>query len=228
MPPFSAFRERPLRAAAALAVLAALCCAVLAAPAAAKPGAIRDEGQTTTQPMSAFAGSAACAPCHERQYGPWSTSLKAGFVRYAKDLDRLPGTWDKAPFPARDVLLVVGTKSMVAYVDASWTVQPYEYRLGKGTWKERPNWAGSDYRRRCAPCHVTGANPWAGEFKEPGVGCEACHGPGAAHAASGDPAAITVPGRADGRDAVQTCRRCHNQRNNHARAIQDFRGPFHK
>lgn len=35
-----------------------------------------------------------------------------------------------------------------------------------------------EYRKMCYSCHTTGYNPKTGEFKEEGVRCEACHGPG--------------------------------------------------
>ena len=62
----------------------------------------------------------------------------------------------------------------------------------------------------CYHCHTTGYGK-AGGFvsyeKTPqlgDVGCETCHGPGAAHAESGDPANITrKPG-------VESCLVCHN------------------
>lgn len=63
----------------------------------------------------------------------------------------------------------------------------------------------------CLPCHVTGA-PESGGFRDlnatPGlaaVGCESCHGPGAAHAAE--------PKSAYGAIEVARCIGCHNRQN---------------
>lgn len=33
-------------------------------------------------------------------------------------------------------------------------------------------------RQKCLPCHTTGYNPVTKKYSEPGVTCEACHGPG--------------------------------------------------
>jgi len=201
--------------------------AVLALVSTAGAQAVCDEGILASGPMDAYAGSGACAPCHEREYGPWSVSIMATFVAFARDLERIPGKWKKAPFDRDDVFLVVGKRRKVAFVDRSWTVIPHEYRLAKGKWKE--NWTGGhDYRSRCGPCHLTGSNPGTGEFKELGVGCEACHGPGAGHVSSQAAADIIVPGRTDGAPVLDTCRRCHNQRNRHFEAIAGFVGPFHR
>ncbi|MBS0521578.1 MAG: HEAT repeat domain-containing protein [Proteobacteria bacterium] len=90
----------------------------------------------------------------------------------------------------------------------------------------------------CVDCHVTdlrkgydaAANTYHSTWSEPGVGCEACHGPGAAHAADPKvklPAQFPARARnlwgtdpakrpvvpAEGRTAeVETCARCHARR----------------
>ena len=67
-----------------------------------------------------------------------------------------------------------------------------------------------DELQSCYACHTTGYGK--GGFKDyestpqfADVGCETCHGPGAAHAESGDPASIQrLPSRED-------CLVCHNE-----------------
>jgi Flp pilus assembly protein TadD len=69
----------------------------------------------------------------------------------------------------------------------------------------------------CLECHATGVNPIEGTqngyesppFREGGVGCERCHGPGARHAASGKAEDIVNPAAlaADRRQSV--CAQCH-------------------
>jgi predicted CXXCH cytochrome family protein len=68
---------------------------------------------------------------------------------------------------------------------------------------------GQDDLPACVPCHVTGHDRPGGFVDKEitpllaGVQCEACHGPGARHAASGDPATlVSAPGR-------EVCRQCH-------------------
>ncbi len=84
--------------------------------------------------------------------------------------------------------------------------------------------ADASYEARCAGCHATGlvlqsqlGSEILAGFVESGVGCEQCHGPGAAHAASGDPALVQNP-RAllDGTPAGvaranDVCARCHDR-----------------
>ena len=191
----------------------------------------RDEGMTAEAPLDQYTGSGSCRECHEDQYKAWSENLMASFVSYREDFGgALPRNWRNVPFSKDDIFLIVGWKRKFTFVDESWKVLPYEYLIDKRKWKRRGGWAKNkyDYRRRCAPCHTLASDPVALKFKELNVGCETCHGPGKKHA--NEPEAktlIRVPGRNDGRDVLDTCRRCHNDRKNHARAIRGFSGRFH-
>ena len=85
------------------------------------------------------------------------------------------------------------------------------------------------FENQCAGCHQTGmavqvdTATYGGTpvqevvtgYVELNIGCEACHGPGAAHAASHDPADILNPGRFTGvegiRRANEVCGSCHSR-----------------
>ena len=87
----------------------------------------------------------------------------------------------------------------------------------------------ASYENRCAGCHQTGfavqvdTASYGGTpvkevvtgYVELNIGCEACHGPGAAHAASHDPADIVNPGTFTGvegiRRANEVCGSCHSR-----------------
>ncbi len=88
------------------------------------------------------------------------------------------------------------------------------------------HWAnrGMTANSQCLPCHVTGwvkgydpaSDAWASGWAEAGVGCEACHGPGAAHVArrrrgerEPEPPYGAVAPRAD---TPTTCAPCHSRR----------------
>ncbi len=60
----------------------------------------------------------------------------------------------------------------------------------------------------CFECHSTGGLDRL-EPAENGVRCEACHGPGAAHAASGGKAAVVNPKRLTAAELNGFCGRCH-------------------
>lgn len=189
----------------------------------------RDEGITAKAPLSEYSGSNVCGKCHEQQYKHWTQTLKSSFVRYRHVVGKLPGIWKRSPFAKERVFLVVGKKRKIAFVDKYWKVIPYEYRIKKQKWKKRDNWDKNyDYRLRCGLCHLTSVNKETKEFKELNIGCEACHGPGNKHASSEAVEDIRVPGESTGQSAIHTCRRCHNARKKHSRAIRGWKGPYHK
>jgi hypothetical protein len=68
-----------------------------------------------------------------------------------------------------------------------------------------------DEIKTCYACHTTGYGRPGGFVSQEAtpqlcnVGCESCHGPGAAHAKSGDPKLIAR------KMSVEQCRTCHNE-----------------
>ncbi len=110
------------------------------------------------------------------------------------------------------------------------------------------HWTGpyKNWNARCAECHATGfeknydprTRAYASEQAEIGVGCEACHGPGAAHLAwaTGDRAAPMSPllseyGLTMSFDAteatIQQCASCHARREAHGAGSPTPGTPFH-
>ena len=85
------------------------------------------------------------------------------------------------------------------------------------------------WENRCAGCHQTGlavqvdTTSYGGTpvkevvtgYVELNIGCEACHGPGSAHASSHDPADIVNPGRFTGVEGIkranEVCGSCHSR-----------------
>lgn len=71
--------------------------------------------------------------------------------------------------------------------------------------------------KECFECHTTGYGKPGGFVSEQAtpdlaqVGCETCHGPGSAHAESGDPKLIRR------KPELATCQACHN-----SQRIEDF------
>jgi hypothetical protein len=169
-------------------------------------------------PPEAWAGSAACAGCHPAVAAEWSASWHARTVRPAStdDLEQLAGLLDCGDL---DATAVLGGRH-----ELRWLVEDDGTPFGAGRWLALPcGWdAGDDaptthhedawrtrpFEQTCAACHVTGFRGAEGGWAEPGVGCEACHGPGAEHARTGDPARIvTFPAA----DEVTVCASCHLQ-----------------
>ena len=199
----------------------------------------------------AYAGSQACAGCHEGQYDRWKKSLHAriltrpgdaqaaGFA--LPDSSSLPGatvelrSWD-------DVLFVVGQKWKTQYVARDGHVQGIQWNFEQGRWAP---YTGGDYD--CGACHTTGydaAAPFVndrgqtvagihGSWVEFNVGCEACHGPGSRHVA--DPTKKNInritldwTGTDEGIikpaiRAAQVCGNCH-YRTSHSGIVDPQRG----
>src|SRR5258708_25293994 len=65
----------------------------------------------------------------------------------------------------------------------------------------------TSYQQTCAPCHTSQLREKG--FAEPGVNCEMCHGPSAAHAKGGEP--VFRFRAASNRDYVEVCAPCHAQ-----------------
>ena len=70
---------------------------------------------------------------------------------------------------------------------------------------------GADAGRLCLGCHSTGYSVSRRRFAEPGVACEACHGPGAGHAGSkGAKGGIVNPAALPRDRANMVCGQCHS------------------
>ncbi len=177
----------------------------------------------------AYAGSQACAECHQDRFDSWRNTLHARML-----ID--PGEAQAAGFPLpesgasswSELLFVIGSKWRTRYVDRTGAILDGQWNYLQGAWDADP---GGDYD--CGACHTTGYDPDAaftdrfgepvpgitGSWTEYNVGCEACHGPGAAHAA--DPSRSNInridldwSGTGEGTvspivRASQVCGNCH-------------------
>jgi hypothetical protein len=80
-----------------------------------------------------------------------------------------------------------------------------------------PDWDKKPWIISCGGCHATGTSIEKNTFVEPGVGCEACHGPGSWHSALPKTAVfekrqtIINPAKLTMGVAVQICGSCHTR-----------------
>jgi hypothetical protein len=180
--------------------------------------------------QSGYVGSATCARCHANTYESFMQTWHPNMLRPADEAIILGDFASQDPdltFSRDDVSWVIGgqykqryltesegelyvlpsewnvvTREWVAYVRGEWSINSDEAQI----LRMRP------YGQYCAGCHTTGYDPTTQTWVEPGVLCEACHGPGADHVAStGDKTKITTPSKLDFQQQVEVCAQCHSR-----------------
>lgn len=112
--------------------------------------------------------------------------------------------------------------SYLLSVDGFLYEAPVAYYSNSGSWKAAPGYASNDYPYLtrpvlpgCLGCHASGIQQIPGTpnryqspaFREGGVACERCHGPGSEHIASGKPMINPAKLAPVERDSI--CGQCH-------------------
>jgi predicted CXXCH cytochrome family protein len=167
---------------------------------------------------SAWVGSAACASCHPKESSEWAASWHSKTVRAADgdDIDKLHGLLECSDLDASHVLggrhelRFLTEVSTNAWGAGRWLALPCGWDdAERGPTSHHPeDWQHRPWETECAGCHVTGFRGPTEAFAEPAVGCEACHGPGAEHARTGDKTKIVS---FDNTDEIAVCGACHLQ-----------------
>jgi len=149
-----------------------------------------------------YVGSQKCRACHPDKYSEWKGTLHSRMVQEFN-----PGSTDAnfeiAPFNKGEVRFVIGGMDEYDFVGRrDLKLIPFYWDMGKREWVKQDvyNWIGE-----CAQCHTTGWEAKSRTWSEIAIACEACHGPGRAHVASGGKTKVI---RSVGSDEM--CGRCHN------------------
>ena len=212
----------------------------LASPAASQE---LDSKKLLAEPK-AYVGSEVCKTCHLEHYDAWKRTLHSKMLQdvsqnedalvveldqeamkadFEKIKDKLKVALEDVYFPSRDeVHYTIGSQWKQRYLvkrDGTYYIAPTQFNIDTGRWVNyhEKDWKERPWLKKCGGCHATGVNLEEESFLEPGVGCEACHGPGSHHAAL--PASETFqkrstivnPGKLTGGVAVQICGACHNR-----------------
>ena len=191
-----------------------------------------------------YIGSDTCRTCHLEHYDAWKRTLHSKMLQdvsknedvivteldhsvmkedFKKIEKKLKVPLDQIYFPKReDVLYTIGSQWKQRYLvkkDGKYFIAPTQFNIDTGRWVNYHDhdWEKRPWLKKCGGCHATGVDLEKETFLEPGVGCEACHGPGSHHAAL--PAAesfgkrtnIVNPSKLTGGVAVQICGACHNR-----------------
>jgi tetratricopeptide (TPR) repeat protein len=180
-------------------------------------------------PLAAqYVGSEACRACHADRYQSQSKSAHARALAPARPNYPIPGI--PAPESTAQWAFGAGEKAI------TWVSQTGEetiaehglsYYAATKALAPTPGHANSSdlvYRTfdplgtalRCFRCHSTGPVTLQAGYRvqpsEPGIRCEACHGPGSRHVASGGaPGTIQNPKRLSAAELNVLCGACHRQ-----------------
>ncbi|MBS1854877.1 MAG: cytochrome C [Acidobacteria bacterium] len=180
-----------------------------------------------------YTGSARCRDCHAEVYARWSRTRMANVVRDPRVHPDaiIPDLSQPNPlvtFKRDDIAFVYGSKWKQRYftkvgndyfpLGAQWDIankvwRPYIAPKGADWWVA---YYPADNMKRptgplCDGCHSVNYNLETHQVTEWNVGCEKCHGPGAAHAAQPSRANIVNPARMDSAHASDVCIQCHSQ-----------------
>ncbi len=181
-----------------------------------------------------YAGSEKCGKCHAREYQSWKQSYHAKMIRPKHEaiLKDVAENWSKggptkvvltgAPASLDDVELVIGSKWKQRFLVRNPATGGHlfldkQWNTVKKQWESYGN--KNDWETNCSTCHSTGfrltsydaAKPaeqkWA--MSEMNIGCESCHGAGAAHASSlGKKAIYSFKGKPPA-EQTRVCGYCH-------------------
>ncbi len=168
-------------------------------------------------PVSAYLGSGGCAECHRERHEGWQGTYHSSVVGDPKaDPAVVLGDFSQegVGFGPTEVAFTIGGHWYQRYatrVGGETYVLPRMWSVASHRWEEidRWSWQKKPYHEFCIGCHATRYDPGTREHVEHRVGCEACHGPGRAHAESGGRAAIANPARWTGEEQDLLCASCH-------------------
>lgn len=163
-----------------------------------------------------YAGSARCAGCHEDKYFTWDKTLHARMVQDPKADERaILGDFFRTDpnltFGLNDVAYTIGSRWKQVYltqtVTGTLTILPAQWNMSTRSWApyHGDGAPGDAWLPSCGGCHVTGLDTSTWGFTEFNIGCEGCHGPGAAHASA--PKKVKPVAKPDD----QVCGSCHSR-----------------
>lgn len=178
-----------------------------------------------SQQGATYVGSQKCQKCHQRVYKTWQRTLHSKMIRdVGKEPEAIIGDFetpsDIRTFGTEGIVYTIGNQWKQRYItqiDNELYILPAQYNLETGRWKpyHAKDWKERPWLKKCGACHVTGLDYDTRSFVEPGVGCEACHGPGSKHVDEEDPLlvpkTITNPANLAVGLQVQVCGQCHTR-----------------
>jgi predicted CXXCH cytochrome family protein len=184
--------------------------------------------QTGGQGAAGYVGSQACLPCHSQSQPDMTATWQAS--RHHQSLTKVDLASLRPLSPPEELSQAVYTLEgfkRQAFWDADYQLLPWEWLSDDEEWQA----VESSDDAECLGCHATGFTAGTGGYTEIGVGCEACHGPGAAHVENGGAVdAIVNPGNLSAERRRMVCGQCHSVGHDvsgrHAFPVTDGTTPF--
>ncbi|GAB6062524.1 multiheme c-type cytochrome [Deferrisoma palaeochoriense] len=164
-----------------------------------------------------YVGSERCRGCHPEKYQGWSKTFHATVVQDAKkNPEAVLGDFSvpNLGFTLEDVEFTIGGHWQQRYmkkIGDDYYVLPKLWSVQSQKWQAYNvwSWRKMPYGKYCKGCHVTGFDPTRGKAVEPRIGCEACHGPGRAHAEAEGAGLIVNPKKLSDERRDMICAACH-------------------
>ena len=177
------------------------------------------------QDEAKYVGSALCLHCHRGMKKGENKELAENYqlsadvfngtahVSTSADAGKTPGKIvaqfaSDSPLQLSQINYTIGAgRSEQRYCDASFKMLPFKWNVRTKKWAPEPI---VDASKECMACHATGYNVNTVKWNEPGVTCEACHGPGSLHTATGDKTKILNPKKLPYDRQAMVCGQCHS------------------
>ena len=182
-------------------------------------------GETKLQPISvhsgrafesrSYAGSKACAACHEKIFHAWERTPHARMTRQLSEVADLKSlTSADFEWPVEKIKFVLGThyvNRFVAEASGTLVILPKIWDRINKTWLTTRDygWTKRFWFKECIGCHTTGFSEESEKFVEAGVGCEKCHGPSLNHVRTASPKFVSNPADFPPERREMLCESCH-------------------
>ncbi len=166
--------------------------------------------------LEGYAGSRSCAGCHEEIHAAWQGSQHSKMMRRVSEpgavVAPLFESEEALPFDPSEAVWVIGSKWEQQFMGAGEdgeTLLPGTWHVDAHEWDFRgwDGWERPVPLERCHGCHTVGLDVKTGEFAEPSIGCESCHGPAEWHARTFGLGGVHTSSSAD------ICGQCHTRGN---------------
>lgn len=178
----------------------------------------KPEAPAKNSGLPGYEGSDGCRECHSIEHEQWRGSTHARTVHEPSESEKqllrrslLCGDEDAA--------FILGERHARRFMIASpgepgkHVMLPCRYDVGPAEWVglHESDWKTLTWEKECGACHTAGFSSDDYSFRELGVGCEACHGPGSRHGEHATSGKMISFGALPAKGEVTICASCHLQ-----------------